>query len=255
MQISAPARPQPQMPVGFFTKPMAICGLRSAAIPWPVARGRLRRKSRGKEAAVEKAEEKREWRRERGKEYLEQKGKHMVYKLCNRRISKTEINSTVNLKIENYPSHILQSNPPPQKKKPSKSGRSPKMEVFYLGLVCWIIPFVLYSINQIKEEQTYNSNNFQFTVGWARQGSIVWYTEAAGLTTPRFRLVAGEATMGWPTMAAGGLIAVQKSQQWEKVHIMTDMHLKSKKINFSIVDIPFRSGWLYRQVAPYLQLI
>jgi hypothetical protein len=33
------------------------------------------------------------------------------------------------------------------------------------------------------------------------------------LTTPIFRLVAGEVTMGWPTAAAGGLITAQKSQQ------------------------------------------
>ena len=65
----------------------------------------------------------------------------------------------------------------------------------------------------------------QFTIGWANLGSIVWYIVAAGLTTPIFRLVDGEATMGRPTAAAGGLIAAQRSQQWNSKSQVLNQHL------------------------------
>lgn len=55
------------------------------------------------------------------------------------------------------------------------------------------------------------SVRYSFVTVCESLGSIGWRIDVAGLTTPTFRLAAGEATIAWPIAAAGGLIA---AQQW-----------------------------------------
>ena len=63
-----------------------------------------------------------------------------------------------------------------------------------------------------KEGSAYMmSVRYSFVTVCESLGSIGWRIDVTGLTTPTFRLAAGEATIAWPIAAAGGLIA---AQQW-----------------------------------------
>ena len=62
----------------------------------------------------------------------------------------------------------------------------------------------------MKQKQLWSeyANGFLFTID--NLESIVWYIEAAGLKTPKFRFAKEGATIGWPIAAAGGLIAAKE---------------------------------------------
>jgi len=85
------------------------------------------------------------------------------------------------------------------------------MAVGYTHRHCHTVEHKLSDIHPLMKQMQLRSeyaNDFVFTVD--NLGSIVWYIEAAGLKTPRFRFAMEGAMIGCPIAAAGGLIAAKE---------------------------------------------